>query len=448
MVNRVNRKHEEIVRPVIGRRCSLDIDDRLTRDWFVELVMKIKRIFGLPTDLTLDYTSLSQLSTMSQDAIFYTIAESKLARPHKLLDYFESNLQAMKEVDKRIMEDLFEMTRSQLDLATIYEPQASEITKQLGRLTMVELEQMRKYEFDLDGIPDWHNPQNRIGGGSYGEVYRVHVERGGVNVRAALKIGVLPNDLTTEFNAWDFLTEENNLRKLTGAHIVEYYGTACKKEERGLRLGLVMELCEGTLMDRIVGQREHNPTWWHLDAAMQQRAFSYIQDKAIQLCEGLRTIHDSGYIHRDLKLINVLVTAGGVVKLTDVGETKRAEHITGTITGTAIYAAPEVKGRKVYGTSADIYSLGLILWEMWYGRTIADAMNDPSLKGLTDGESIIMPHCPSDHIRPIPEWTTLVRDCMNKDPNKRPTALECLTSIRAMAVEDNLRFLMYQTTRL
>ncbi|MCG8408403.1 MAG: protein kinase, partial [Phycisphaerales bacterium] len=62
------------------------------------------------------------------------------------------------------------------------------------------------------------------------------------------------------------------------------------------------------------------------------------------------------------------------MKIADVGQAKAEIDITGTLAGTPVYMAPEVFHSRVYGTKADIYSLGLIMWEMWYGqRAFADA---------------------------------------------------------------------------
>ena len=56
------------------------------------------------------------------------------------------------------------------------------------------------------------------------------------------------------------------------------------------------------------------------------------------------------------------------VKITDVGVSKDAKDITGTLAGTPVYIAPEVFHSKLYDSKADIYSFGIMLWEMWYGR--------------------------------------------------------------------------------
>ena len=58
------------------------------------------------------------------------------------------------------------------------------------------------------------------------------------------------------------------------------------------------------------------------------------------------------------------------MKIADVGLAKAEIDITGTLAGTPVYMAPEVFHSQVYNTKADIYSLGLLMWEMWYGQRV------------------------------------------------------------------------------
>ncbi|KAI8483944.1 hypothetical protein Bbelb_383340 [Branchiostoma belcheri] len=430
----------------------------------------------------------------SSDELITELAERQMQTQRDLMALLEADITKMTTLMDQTIDQTFKDTRSNDEILQTYEPQSRDINSFLGQLAMFHLTGTRRYEYELDNIIGWTNTGNRIGGGSFGEVYRVQVPWKGAETPAALKLGLMPYDIITTETASDFLKEEDNLRKLKGKHIVEYYGTACRREGGGLRLGLVTELCDGTLADRIIGQRDLNPAWWGSDPEKQAAAFSYTQNLAVQLCEGLKQIHDAGYIHRDLKLINILV-AKDTVKLADVGLTKQEVKITGTPAGTPVYAAPEVKEGKVYDKSADIYSLGLILLEMWYGRTLYGLENttqgipyrpryrpdrrrpegDPTRgragtegnhgipgrtvkygpvrnplsnviaarddiysklieKDLKEGRDIRMPRWPGT-VPPIPEWTRLIHDCLRVDPKKRPKIQQCLDRIKAMQLK-------------
>ena len=91
----------------------------------------------------------------------------------------------------------------------------------------------------------------------------------------------------------------------------------------------------------------------------------------LNLCGALNGCHQRNIIHRDIKPENILVTDDGKFKLGDFGIAKVSEKTaTGTLTGTYSYMAPEVANRQHYGASADIYSLGLVMYWMMNERTL------------------------------------------------------------------------------
>ena len=114
------------------------------------------------------------------------------------------------------------------------------------------------------------------------------------------------------------------------------------------------------------------------------------------------------------------------VKVTDVGISKPAVDITGTIAGTPVYIAPEVFHSEVYDHRADIYSLGIILWEMWYGQ---QAFANIRAKSLGHFFAIVdqgyRPEPVANCHQPPPHWAKLMNQCWAKKPEERPTARKC-----------------------
>ena len=117
-------------------------------------------------------------------------------------------------------------------------------------------------------------------------------------------------------------------------------------------------------------------------------------------------------------------------KITDVGISTKATDVTGTIAGTPIYMAPEVFASKVYDSKADIYSFGLILWEMWYGETVFSEFGRMDFREF--GRLIRedrRPTPPEDCILAPPLWEDLMKKCWSTKPEDRITARNCIDEL-------------------
>ncbi len=119
------------------------------------------------------------------------------------------------------------------------------------------------------------------------------------------------------------------------------------------------------------------------------------------------------------------ITSSGVVKMADVGVSKQADMITGTITGTITYVAPEVIRSSVYDSKADIYSFGIMMWEMWYGtRAFFDLGGDLNTF-YGDVARGVRPSHVEGRRKPPDGWRQLMQWCWDGEAEERPTAAMC-----------------------
>ncbi|KAI8483915.1 hypothetical protein Bbelb_383050 [Branchiostoma belcheri] len=405
----------------------------------VDLAQSLQNILVSPEDRVEYIKHLTNKvfgSATKADAIRSAVAKH-LKGPIDYLQACKDAIPRLKQVDEKILQDAETETRSEEEIRRKYEPKLDTISNLTEELCSFYATNIMKHEFDLTlgkpGESNWHPLE--VGG--QGRIYLVEVSKDGGKFTVAVKI---PRQLPSG-HLMNFVIEAENLRKLKGCHIVKCYGTyQGETDANGTQcLGLVMEYCPKTLDTEMFEKGENSPAWWGSDPEKQAAAFSYTQNLAVQLCEGLKHIHDAGYIHRDLKLINVLVSPEGVVKLADLGSSKSEKAYARTKEGTLFYTAPEVLAQKKYNRSADMYSMGVILLEMWYGRTIyypEDPMYESQFNKavpLNVGQELPLPSWPG-RAPPIPEWRNLINDCLRKNTEKRPTAEKCWDRIAGMSL--------------
>ena len=160
-------------------------------------------------------------------------------------------------------------------------------------------------------------------------------------------------------------------------------------------------------------------------ASLLRRIGRLPADKAVeiarQVCAGLAAAHNRGVLHRDLKPANVMIDEHGSARLTDFGIASLAEDIRGeeVRAGTPAYMSPEQLAGEELTTKSDIYSLGLVLYEIFTGKKAFDA---PTLGKLLDlRKSDTTPTTPSSLVQNIdPLVERVILRCLQKDPDARP----------------------------
>lgn len=112
------------------------------------------------------------------------------------------------------------------------------------------------------------------------------------------------------------------------------------------------------------------------------------------------------------------------MKLTDVGVAKHEQDISGTFCGTLLYSAPEVKDGQVYDTKADMYSFGMIMWEMWYAETAfqSDLTSRTQSQLLNDIRKGLRPKHIEGTRQPWGMWQSVMKTCWDNEPHNRLTA--------------------------
>ena len=121
------------------------------------------------------------------------------------------------------------------------------------------------------------------------------------------------------------------------------------------------------------------------------------------------------------------------MKITDVGVSKHAKDITGTLAGTPLYIAPEVFCSKVYDSKADIYSFGIMMWEMWYGQQAFAEFSGPIMLFSSWVQKGHRPNDVEGSNKPPPGWKQLMTRCWDGCPEQRPSAEICNQEIRTLS---------------
>jgi eukaryotic-like serine/threonine-protein kinase len=247
-----------------------------------------------------------------------------------------------------------------------------------------------------------------LGAGAMGAVFRGRYVKTGQIV--AVKV-MAPGLGDSNPNAVArFEREASILKQLSHPNIVRLFGVG---KYQGTRY-YAMEYVIGESLDRVMNRRDRM-TWEEVVTLGQQ------------LCAALQHAHDAGVVHRDLKPSNLMILADGTLKLTDFGIAKDMDVTALTsancTVGTASYMSPEqCRGEKDIGPKSDLYSMGVLFYELITGRKPFEAEN---------AMDMFVQHCTGEFERPsrlvldVPVWLdNLICQLLEKKPEQRPLNAE------------------------
>lgn len=250
-----------------------------------------------------------------------------------------------------------------------------------------------------------------LGRGGMGEVYRAD----DLKLKQAVALKFLPESLTANGAALArFYREVSVARQISHRHVCRVYDVA---EYQGQHF-ISMEFVRGEELSSLLKRIGRLP---------QAKAI----DVARQLCAGLAAVHERGVLHRDLKPANIMLDEHGEVRITDFGIAALADELDQreSIAGTPAYMSPEQLEGQELTIKSDIFSLGLVLYEVFTGKRAFEATNLPELLRLRRSDTT--PTSPSEL---VPELDPLVERvifrCLDKNPAQRPqTALQVAAAL-------------------
>ncbi|MBU1701885.1 MAG: protein kinase [Candidatus Eisenbacteria bacterium] len=245
-----------------------------------------------------------------------------------------------------------------------------------------------------------------IGRGGMGEVYRAD----DLELGSPVALKLLPYNLAGQKAALDLLRSEVRIaRQVTHPNVCRIYDIG----ESDGQYFISMEYIDGEDLASVI-RRMGRPT--------EEKALNI----ARQICSGLSAAHDIGVLHRDLKPANIMLDGRGRIRIMDFGLAGLAKDLTspGKIAGTPQYMAPEQLSGQGVTLRSDVYSLGLVLFELFTGRR---AYEVETVKGLQKLHETGPPSSVSDLVRGIdPLIEQLIARCLSRLPAERPSSAQAV----------------------
>ncbi|OHT02855.1 TKL family protein kinase [Tritrichomonas foetus] len=299
--------------------------------------------------------------------------KNKLIEKSKL---YNQVLQKMEEEEEKNKQKLHELRRVLTE---------NEITERLKKF--------QKYEININD----YEMQRRIGSGGFAEVYLGYHKASG-KVVAIKKL----HSQTFDTHAFEMFTREVEIAaSMNHFAVLSFAGVSLKPPF----CILTDFMSGGCLFTRLHKGPMLDPT--------------KLTITALGVACGMQYIHDKGMLHRDLKSLNILLDADDYPKICDFGMSRNRPDDLSLMTsgvGTSQWMAPEVIGSKPYDQKADVYSFGVMLWELLTKDVPFHGLKEVQVAMAVlnqDRRPLIPQSCP-------PKLGKLIKICWDRDPEKRP----------------------------
>ncbi|KAI8481157.1 MAP kinase kinase kinase [Branchiostoma belcheri] len=345
--------------------------------------------------------------------------QAKLRNTADFLVKLEKIIPALIEADRSLVSSLQKEERSNEQLMLTYRPIYKTFMNLQGLLSAFEYQHVRDYDISESNITQ---SGVEVSDGLFSMLYSVNIQRESTTEVLSCKEYRARLDADS---AATIKKEEEFLRRVDHKNIAALQGVG-ESVRQGVRHPvLLLEQLKGSLRTEL-----QHP--FRIPALMKSLyAIPEAKAKVIQILEGLLYLHCRGLVHAELSLDTVMVSMEGEVKLTNIGLPRYVAATNDTedaMLPSAVYLHPDVlqKGGH-YESYCDMYGLGLMMWEIWYGRRVYDGESLahllPTLGTRRPGDSIGEP--PNSH------WRNIMEACWAVLPTDRMEASQCLRQMRA-----------------
>lgn len=272
-------------------------------------------------------------------------------------------------------------------------------------------------------LADRYEIVGKVGAGGMSDVYKAkdHI------LGRFVAIKVLKQEFSEDRNfVAKFRSEAQSAAGLEHPNIVNIYDVG---SEEGLYY-IVMEYVEGITLKTYIEKKG-------------QLSFKEAISIAIQVARGIESAHNKNIIHRDIKPQNIIISTEGKVKVTDFGIARAASSntISSDVMGSVHYASPEQARNGFVDNRSDIYSLGIVMYEMVTGRVPFDGDTTVAVAIQHLQEEMVIPSAYAPNL-PI-SLEKIILKCAQKNPDRRYQSMEeLLADLRKSLLNPNEDFVV------